>query len=92
MACKPRFTGHIGVLYIQCTGEKRDKNVLLHNSMQMGRVKLIFFLHIGGKVIKTLKHFPSPYMWSVTLGLFEGVYYCQCMGDNRNKNINCFIM
>ena len=47
--------------------------VLLCNSQQRGRVKLILFLHIAGKLIQTLKHFPSLYMWPVSLGLFEGV-------------------
>ena len=43
---------------------------LLRNSWQKGRVKLIIFLHTTGKLVQALKHFPSPYMWPVNLGIF----------------------
>ena len=47
-----------GVLYIQCMGENRNKNVLLRNSWQRVCVKLIIFLHIAGKIALNFETLP----------------------------------
>ena len=57
--------------------------ILLHNSWQRGCV----FLHIAGKLIQTMKHFPFLYTWPVNLlGLFEAVLCIQCIGENKDNN------
>ena len=53
-----------------CMGENRNKNAnfLITLLMAEGVCQAEIYLHIAGKLVQPLKHFPSPYTWPVNLG------------------------